>query len=263
MAIVKVNYTKSRAKIKATIRYITHRPTREGERTTRALFGREGVIDKKQAYQMIREAPRGTVFFRLAISPDPKREDVKRDLDLRSMTRKTILTLEKHLQKRIQFIATEHSDHSPNRHIHAIVMVRLNRGERLRIREYKLLREAATESAILQRRALDLVEELVSNQHELNRPRALVTSPRPLTIRSGARAMRAGGGRPKTPGLTCPECGFMQEMYVLRNGTHWCPTCHLKLNQNRQSIRQIQLLSYYSTPIQVVEFLNTTSISQS
>src|SRR5512143_282478 len=121
--IVKGNYTKSRAKIKASIRYIAHRPTREGERLTRVLFGENEVIDKKQAYQMIDEAPRGTVFFRLAISPDSKREDTRRDLDLRAITRKTILALEERLNRRIQFIAAEHNDHTPNRHVHAIVMV--------------------------------------------------------------------------------------------------------------------------------------------
>src|SRR5512147_77048 len=72
MAIVKGNYTRSRIKIKATIRYIVHRPTRTDKRITRALFGQDGALDRKQAYQLIDQAPKGTFFFRLVISPDAK-----------------------------------------------------------------------------------------------------------------------------------------------------------------------------------------------
>jgi hypothetical protein len=240
--IIKVNYTRSRAKIKASIRYITHRPTLTGERTTRALFGQEGIIDKQKAYQMIEEAPRGTVFFRLAISPDPRREDTRRDLDLKDITRKTILSLEKHLQRRIQFLATEHNDHSDIRHIHAIVMVRLTKGERLRASDYKLLREAATDSALFQRRALDLAKTYqLTQHHHLNSARSLLT-PYSLTPRLGGRAIQSrGGGRVKSPRRTCPDCGFRQQMYAFSNGVYWCPTCHLKLNQNKEQIRHLQL----------------------
>lgn len=241
MAIVKGSYTRSRPGIKAHLRYITHRPNQTGERASRVLFGQEGVIDKQQAYQLIDSAPRGTVFFRLVISPDPKREDKRRDLDLQTITRKTMLTLEKHLQRRIQFIAAEHNDHSPNRHVHAIVMVRLAKGERLNSSDYKLLRVAATDSAYLQRRALDLVEGRALNQNHLNRAFSRSTPNPPITLKSGGRAAGSRGGRFQSPSFSCPDCGFMQAMYTLRSGIHWCPTCHLKLNQNREQVRQIQL----------------------
>ena len=59
--IVKANYVKrgegDRARAKATIRYITHRRDREGERVTRDLFGFEGFLDKQTAYRLIDEAP--------------------------------------------------------------------------------------------------------------------------------------------------------------------------------------------------------------
>jgi ribosomal protein S27E len=240
MAIVKGSYTRSRPAIKAHLRYITHRPNQTGERASRVLFGQEGIIDKQQAYQMIDTAAAGTVFFRLVISPDPKREDIRRDLDLQTITRKTMLALEKHLQRRIQFIAAEHNDHSTNRHIHAIVMVRLAKGERLSSSDYKLLREAATDSAYLQRRALDLVEAR-ANQNHLNRTFPRSTPNYPITPKSGGQAAGSRGVSSKPLRLTCPDCGFRQVMYTLKSGIHWCPACHLKLNQNRERVQQLQL----------------------
>jgi hypothetical protein len=190
---------------------------------------------------MIDAAEQGTVFFRMVIGPDPKREDTGRDLDLQTITRKTMLTLEERLQRRIQFIATEHNDHSTKRHVHAIVMVRLAKGERLSASDYKLLREAATDSAYMQRRALDLVTVRALNQNQLNRAFLKSTPNYPLTPKSGERTAGSGGVRSEPPRLTCPDCGTMQVMYTLKGGIYWCPVCHLKLNQNREQVKQLQL----------------------
>lgn len=152
MAIVKGNYTKSKAKIKASIRYLLHRPNQKGERTTRALFNQEGLIDKESAYRLIDGAPRGTYFFRLVISPDSLREDSKRDLNLQTITKQAILSWEKRRGRRIQFIAVEHNDHSPHRHIHAIALLRLNRKERISVKDYRVIRETATRAARFERR---------------------------------------------------------------------------------------------------------------
>jgi ribosomal protein S27E len=241
MAIVKGSYTRSRGAIKAHLRYITHRPNLDGKRASRVLFGQEGILDKQQAYQLIDAAEPGTVFFRMVISPDPKREDTGRDLDLQTITRKTMFALEERLQRKVKFIATEHNDHSTNRHIHAIVMVRLAKGERLSASDYKLLREAATGSAYLQRRALDLVEARAPNQNQLNRAFPRSTPLNPLMANSGGRAVGGGGVSSKPFRLTCPDCGITQIMYTLKSGIHWCPACHLKLNQNREQVKQLQL----------------------
>jgi hypothetical protein len=53
MAIVKATYTKSRPAAKAAIRYIEHRPGKEGERVKRGLFGSDGRIERGEAYRMI------------------------------------------------------------------------------------------------------------------------------------------------------------------------------------------------------------------
>jgi hypothetical protein len=53
MAIVRAtSYTRKIAGAKATIRYITHRPGREGERLTRELFGRNGRMKKSADYSV-------------------------------------------------------------------------------------------------------------------------------------------------------------------------------------------------------------------
>jgi len=48
MAIVKAKYIRGKSRIKAHLRYITHRRGLEGERITRALFGKDGTLSKQQ-----------------------------------------------------------------------------------------------------------------------------------------------------------------------------------------------------------------------
>jgi hypothetical protein len=63
--------------------YIQHRRGQNGATITRQLFGSDGAMDRYEAYRMIDTAPKGSIFFRFKISPDPRREDVRRDLDMR------------------------------------------------------------------------------------------------------------------------------------------------------------------------------------
>jgi hypothetical protein len=97
MAVIKLKYTKSRRKIKAHIRYITHRPTREGERRARALFDRGGAIEKTDAYKFIDQSPRVTRFYKLVISSGPKTEDIGNALDLWQIAKRTLSALEERL----------------------------------------------------------------------------------------------------------------------------------------------------------------------
>src|SRR5437660_7417182 len=113
MAIVKASFTKSSAGAKASIRYIQNRPGKDNEKKTRALFGSDGGMGRWQAYRMIDEAEKGSLFFRFVISPDPKQEDKEKDLHLREVTEKTMLRLEEQLQKEVSWVAAEHDDHAP------------------------------------------------------------------------------------------------------------------------------------------------------
>jgi hypothetical protein len=82
MAIVKAKYVRGKPRIKAHLRYITHRRGRDGERITRPLFGRDGALTKHQIYEMIDAARRGAVFHKFVINFHPVKEDTRKDLNL-------------------------------------------------------------------------------------------------------------------------------------------------------------------------------------
>src|SRR5438045_4285204 len=114
MAIFKATYTTKAAGAKATIRYIQNRPGKDNQKVTRTLFGTDGAMGRWQAYRMIDEAEKGSLFFRFVISPDPTQEDTAKDLHLREVTEQTMLRLEEHLHKAVSWVAAEHDDHAPH-----------------------------------------------------------------------------------------------------------------------------------------------------
>ena len=162
MAIVKATYTKSSSGAKASVRYIEHRPGKDGEKITRNLFGIDGLMGRWQAYRMLDEAEKGSIFFRFVISPDPKQEDTGKDLFLREITERTMQSLEDRVHKQIQWVAAEHDDHSPYRHVHVIAVV----PQRLQVQDFQTLRQTATEAALQQRRHHDLAREYQARERE-------------------------------------------------------------------------------------------------
>src|SRR5947207_1303838 len=162
MAIVKATYTKSSGGAKASIRYIEHRPGKDGEKVTRTLFGSDGGMGRWQAYRMIDEAEKGSLYFRFVISPDPKQEDTGKDLFLREVTEKTMQILEERLKKEVQWVAAEHNDHAPHRHVHVVAVV----PGRLQVQDFQTMRQAATAAALEQRKERDLVQEQQEQRRE-------------------------------------------------------------------------------------------------
>jgi hypothetical protein len=162
MAIVKASYTKRRAGAKAAIRYIQHRPGKDGRKVTRTLFGSDGVMGRQQAYGMLDAAAKGTVFFRLVISPDPTHEDTHQDLHLWELTEHTMLQLEECLQTKVAYVAVEHTDHAPHRHVHVVALV----AGKLTTQDLQALRRAATDAAVVQRNARDLAQEQHAREWE-------------------------------------------------------------------------------------------------
>jgi hypothetical protein len=145
MAIVKISsYTRSRGAAKASVRYITHRPGKDGRVTSRPLYGIDGEVTKLDAYTMIDEAKRGAVYFRIVISPDPEKEDASKDLYLWRITEQTMLTLEERLNIHIPFVAAEHDDHTGNRHVHLLACAKA----RIEKPDLKALRDTATQAAL-------------------------------------------------------------------------------------------------------------------
>jgi hypothetical protein len=155
MAIVKASYTRTGRGAKATVRYIENRPGKDGVRVVRTLFTADGKVERGEAYTMIDQAAKGSYFFRLVISPDPKSEDSDKNLSLREITERTIQSLEDRFQQPLQWVAAIHADHTENRHIHAIVIV----PARLQVQDFQRRRSATTEKALEQRRQLDLARE--------------------------------------------------------------------------------------------------------
>jgi hypothetical protein len=214
MAIVKNNYVKRGrgqiARVKASLRYITHRPGKDKERMYRELFGHDGVMDKDQAYRMFDEAQKGTIFFRFVISPDPKREDKFRDLHMRGIAKKTIQHLEEklNLQGEIQFVAALHNDHTWIRHIHAIVLIprKLSKED---FQVFQDLKSAATAEAQRQRQQLDQMREAQRKRtaRYLIYDKADVVQAAPLNI------------------MACSECGAIQPAEVLSRVLYRCSSC--------------------------------------
>jgi hypothetical protein len=165
MAIVRAlkNHTRNPATAKAHIRYIQHRKGKDGQKAKRELYGHDGAMERLQGYQMIDEAGKGTVFFKFVISPDPAKEDTERDLHLAEITAHTMLKLEERLGKEVPYIAAEHNDHAPHRHVHILACVR----GRVNTPDLQALRETATQTALEQRKERDMARQQQQQQEGL------------------------------------------------------------------------------------------------
>jgi hypothetical protein len=243
MAVVKLKYLKARPQLKRHLRYIAHRRGREEGRVTRQLFTADGPTDKRTMYDLIDSAKRGTVFYKLMINLDPRREDIRKDLDLVHITRQTIRALERQLGLSLPFAAVVHpADHTPLRHVHGIFLL----PRRVSKDAFRQLRQiawtTATAQARLQRRARDKV---------LGRPRYRSFSFSLLNSRDQQRSQtrqpdRARQGRTvvrhNARGYTLPRaqsgcraCGF-----GLKTGISAflsvCPACGRGLERQSRSL---------------------------
>ena len=223
--IIKANYCSKKGggdkgRAKANIRYITHRRDLENGKVTRELFGFDGTLSKQTAYQMIHSAPeKRRYYYRIIISPDPRREDSYRDLDLRTLTRATMLRLEERYGSRIQFIAAVHDDHSPHRHVHTLVILN---GRRLTRADFASLRAHARNRALAQRRFKDRVrrrEYLKERSASYRPPFAAHTVA--FLRRDTAKGRFYRQSRP-LEGYTCQLCGYYQALAPTGAG-YRCP----------------------------------------
>ncbi len=164
MAIVKTSYTRKRGMAKASVRYIEHRPGKDGARTVRTLFNADGRVQRREVYNVIDQADRSSYFFRLVISPDPHGEDSDNNLALREITERTIQSLEDRFQRPLHWVAAIHADHAEHRHVHVIAIV----PERLNVHDFQRMRRAATEEALEQRRQLDVIRAAREQSQEQN-----------------------------------------------------------------------------------------------
>ena len=166
MAVVRANFVKrgkvGNEKVKATIRYIQHRPGKDHERIVRPLFGNDGPLQRLEVYQFIDEAPIGTLFFRFVINPDPVKEDRHRDLDMRAIAQTTMQSIEKRVQTPVMWVAVVHDDHTDKRHIHALAAVQ----GRLEKSDLASLIESTTHACLEQRQERDRLLERYARERE-------------------------------------------------------------------------------------------------
>jgi hypothetical protein len=155
MAIFKANFIPKtvnvRSVAKAHIRYIEHRSGKDKEKITRTLYNSDGAMGRWEAYRMIDEAEKGSVFYRLVINFDAQKEDTHKDIYVQEVTEKTMLGLEDRLAQHIQWVAATHDDHTPLRHVHILAIL----PKRLQVYDLQTARNFATEAALEQRRERD------------------------------------------------------------------------------------------------------------
>jgi hypothetical protein len=242
MAVVKANYVRKgrseRVTAKANIRYIQERPGRDKEKLTRPLFNNAGVLGRLEAYQFIDEEGRkGRFFYRLKLSPDPVKEDTKRDLNMQKLTRQMMQSLEKRLKTTIPWAGALHNDHTDKRHVHILAAIPR------RLQKYELeslIREAST-MCQEQRRQLEPGLERVEWRETARHPRTPYQSlkfgkRRSLTAgrQTQKPLVQAGGGASaKThTSCTCPHCHFPQSHNS--QGVHNCVSCGWTLHKKRE-----------------------------
>ncbi len=171
MAFVGTSFVKrgkvGNAKAKDTVRYIQHRSGKDNERVWRPLFTSDSPMTRAEAYQFIDEAPKGTKFFTIIISPDPEREDTHKDLDMRAMTITTMQTVEEIMRAQgittpINWVAAVHDDHTDNNHVHALASIQ----GRLDKPDLDRIRAATTKVCFEQRRERDWTRERQARERE-------------------------------------------------------------------------------------------------
>ncbi len=224
MAIVKAKYIRGKGRIKAHLRYITHRRGLDVGRITRPLFGRDGALTKQHIYDMIDKARPGAVFQKFVINFHPVKEDTRKDLNLWEITRKTLEQIKTQFGESVPFVATIHDDHTALRHIHGFFMVegRLPKEEFAKI---KGLWKVATAEVRRQRKRLDRMHKSLRYQKLL-----------PL-IEKYKRKRGQGRGRPMREIRTqpaCQHCGYGGR-YGMPAYLLICPSCKQWLTQSRQA----------------------------
>jgi hypothetical protein len=234
MAVVVGNYCKKgageRKLAKANIYYIQMRPGAHKEKRIRTLFGSGGSIGRYEAYQFITDAPTGTYFYRLKLSPDPKREDIKRDLHMQKLTRTMMRALEKRLQTPLAWAGALHDDHTNIRHVHVLAAL----PRRVHTYELELLIQEATQACFAQRRFLDRGQSRLPWQHQA--PLPILKTGKYTVHRAAIPASVPHGGGPARSAhttCTCPRCHYPQT-HDRQRGSHQCAACGIMLHKKRE-----------------------------
>ena len=255
MAVIKANYVRrgkgERETAKANIRYIQERPGRDKEKLTRPLFGSAGFQGRHEVYQFIDEAAKqGRYFYRFKFSPDPATEDTKRDLNMRRLTRRMMLRLEKRLKTVIPWAGALHDDHTDIRHVHILAAL----PRRLQKYELEALIQEATVLCRDQRRDLDFGKERTQWRDSARRtekyqsvlPDMVRHATTHQTMKKSRHFQIPAYSQFQSPvhpfgrvrilkthtSCTCPRCHFPQSHDA--HGAHTCVSCGLNLHKKKE-----------------------------
>ena len=223
MAIVKAKYVRGKSRIKAHLRYITHRRGMEGERMSRPLFGKDGALSKQHIYGMIDATHPGAIFQKFVINFHPVKEDTRKDLNLWEITRNTLEQIKTKSGDSVPFVATIHDDHTLLRHVHGFFIVegRLSKEDFSKIRG---LWKVASSEVRQQRKRLDRM-----------RLSLRYTKLLPLLENYKRKHQQGRGVRTRESRMqpACQNCGYDNftgiPSYLLT-----CPACKQWLTKHRQ-----------------------------
>jgi hypothetical protein len=197
-------------------------------------------MGRQEAYQFINDAPEGTYFYRLKLSPDPMLEDVKRDLHMQKLTRALMKRLEKRLKTAIPWAAALHDDHTDIRHVHILAAI----PRRLQQYELEFLIREATQLSLMQRRYLDRGASRLPWQEHIPEKPLKTGKYTTLSINSQEYStlpslQRHRGGKPprSQSSCTCPRC-HMPQSHNGHRGSHLCQSCGLMLHKKKELSRR-------------------------
>ena len=123
MAIVKAKYVRGKTRIKAHLRYITHRKGLDVGAHHPATV-RQGWAPVKTAnLRDDRRGPPWRNIHKFVFNFHPVKEDTRKDLNLWEITKKTLEHIKTQFGNSVPFVATIHDDHTLLRHVHGFFIV--------------------------------------------------------------------------------------------------------------------------------------------
>lgn len=129
----------------------------------------------------------------------------------------------------VQWVAAEHDDHAPHRHVHAVALV----VGRLTAQDFEALRETATEAALFQRKERDLVREQEPRRQFARYQRAPGFAREFPIYRAKGAGRQLAHARPANTIQTCLHCGYLQ-VKPFSKPVPRCLRCGWKLHRNHQ-----------------------------
>lgn len=121
-SVVKTSYTKSASEAKASVRYMQHRENDQGEHTARQLFGKEGELSRREAYERLdraAEAEGRTYFYRLVLNPGEGHADLSEE-GRQAWAAQVMGRIEDQGVKVRDWVAVSHTDQGEHDHLHVL-----------------------------------------------------------------------------------------------------------------------------------------------